>query len=378
MVWWWATAGGAPASAGPRRRALPRRRRCCAALVDLASGSPDAELLPPLATALRDIDARPRLFAEPAIDRQFGALAGSELAADGVPAQALVVVSGTLDAIDRLLREHLRPGDRVAVEDPVLPALLELLAVSGLQPEPFAGDAAGPEPDSWERAMRRARAVVLTSRAQNPTGSALSRARATELKRRLRKHRDRLVIELDPAGPVAGVALETLCDGAHPRWAFVRSTSKFLGPDLRVALVAGDPLTIARVQGRQTLGPRRVSHLLQQVAFRLWSDPSSGRRLARAADVYAQRRTALLAAMAAHGLTAAAPSGFNIWLPVRNESSTVQALAERGWAVAAGERFRVRSAPGIRVTTSALAVEEAPRLAADLLACVDPPQPAWA
>ena len=143
--------------------------------------------------------------------------------------------------------------------------------------------------------------------------------------------------------------------------------SKFLGPDLRVAIVAGDDLTVARLEGRQSLGPRWVSHILQRLTLSLWSDPSSGRRLARAADVYTQRRLAAIEALASHGLHTAARSGFNLWIPVREETAAVQALAERGWAVAAGERFRIGSAPAIRVTTSALATEAAPRFAADLV-----------
>jgi DNA-binding transcriptional MocR family regulator len=150
----------------------------------------------------------------------------------------------------------------------------------------------------------------------------------------------------------------------------VRSVSKFLGPDLRVALVAGDQLTMARLQGRQSLGARWVSHLLQELALMLWSDPASGRRLARAADVYTQRRMAALDALAATGVRVVARSGFNIWIPVREETATVQALAARGWAVAAGERFRIGSAPAVRVTTAALAVDAAPRFAADLAASI--------
>ena len=129
--------------------------------------------------------------------------------------------------------------------------------------------------------------------------------------------------------------------------------------------MTGDELTMARVQGRQALGVRRVSHLLQQLTLLLWSDPSSGRRLARAADLYAQRRAALVDALGAHGIAVGARSGFNVWIPVREEAATVQFLAHRGWAVAAGERFRIRSAPAIRVTTSALEAEGARRLAAD-------------
>jgi DNA-binding transcriptional MocR family regulator len=100
----------------------------------------------------------------------------------------------------------------------------------------------------------------------------------------------------------------------------------------------------------------------------LWSDPASGRLLARAAGVYQQRRTALVTALAEHGIAVQAGSGFNVWIPVRHETAVVRQLAERGWAVAPGERFRLRAAPGIRVTTSALAPADAVRFAADLAA----------
>jgi DNA-binding transcriptional MocR family regulator len=53
---------------------------------------------------------------------------------------------------------------------------------------------------------------------------------------------------------------------------------------------------------------------------------------------------------------------------VREETTVVQALTERGWGVAAGERFRLRSEPAIRVTISTLLPEDARRFAADLSA----------
>jgi DNA-binding transcriptional MocR family regulator len=305
-----------------------------------------------------------RLYGEPPVHRSLAAFAADEFSADGIPGDSLAVAGGGLDAIERLLGVHLRPGDRVGVEDPTLPAILHLLGSAGFRPEPITLDGEGPDLASFEQVLARAGAVVITPRAQNPTGAALSPVRATALRRLLRGRDEVLVVENDPAGPVSGAPAVTVAAGSHPRWAVVRSVSKFLGPDLRVALVAGDAQTIARVQGRQALGARWVSHLLQQIAFAAWSDPSGGRRLARAAALYAQRRGAVVEALAAHGVTAVARSGFNLWIPVVEENATVQALAREGWAVAAGEPFRIRSGPGIRITTSAMAVESARPFAA--------------
>jgi len=314
----------------------------------------------------------PRLYGDAAVHSRLASFAAGEFAADGVSADHTAVVSGGLDGIERLLREHVRPGDRIAVEDPSLPALLDLIGASGFNPVPVEIDGEGPRPASLLDALERGvRGVLITPRAQNPTGAALSKARAAELTRMLKGRPDVLVIENDPAGPVAGAPYFTVC-GESRRWAVVRSVSKFLGPDLRLAVLAGDELTIARLQGRQSLGVRWVSHLLQELALALWSDPSSGRRLAQAADTYAARRLALLDALNRNGIVVDSRSGFNIWVPVREETAAVQQLAACGWAVAAGERFRIRSAPAIRITTAALPVDRAGQLAADLVSALRP------
>jgi DNA-binding transcriptional MocR family regulator len=339
--------------------------------LDLAGGNPDPLLLPGLEGALRTVDPAPRPYGDGLELRSLAAFAAAEFSVDGIAADHVSITSGALDAIERILREYLRPGDRVAVEDPTLPALLDLIGASGFVSEPVSVDGDGIDPAGFDVVSRRVRAVILTPRAQTPTGAVRTPARVQELRRTLRRHRELLVIENDPTGPIAGAAAATLSEGLT-RWAVVRSTSKFLGPDLRVAVVAGDELTIARVRGRQALGARWVSHILQQLALTLWSDPAGARRLARAAEIYAQRRIALSEALGARGIHVMARSGFNVWIPVRDEAAAVQALARRGWAVAAGARFRVRSAPGIRVTTSALAAEKAQQLAADVAESLRP------
>jgi DNA-binding transcriptional MocR family regulator len=341
-------------------------------LVDLATGNPDPDLLPSPGVVLGRIGGAPRLYGEPAVHPRLMAFAAGEFAADDIDASHMAVVSGALDGIERLLREHLRAGDRIAVEDPSVPALLDLIGACGFNAAPLRMDAEGVRPELLADALGGGvRAIVLTPRAQNPTGAAWSKPRALELARLLKKRDDLLVIENDPSGPVAGAPHLSVCRDAR-HWAVVRSVSKFLGPDLRVAVMVGDELTIARVQGRQSLGVRWVSHLLQELTLALWSDPASGRRLAQAADVYATRRRTLLDALARRNLSVESRSGFHVWVPVPEEYAAVQHLAACGWSVAAGERFRVRSAAAIRITTASLPVTRADALAADVAAALRP------
>jgi DNA-binding transcriptional MocR family regulator len=347
---------------------------------DLATGNPDPDLLPPLATALATIDPTPRLYGSPTKLESLVELAGAQFEADGLPADHIAFASGALDAIERVLAAHVRPGDKVAVEDPGYARVFDLLRGAGYELEGFGGDDSGPAPDELERALRRgARAAILTPRAQNPTGAALDERRARNVRALLGSRPDVLVIEDDHAGAVAGAPAFTTCQGSRPRFAIVRSVSKALGPDLRLALITGDAETVARVEGRQLLGTGWVSAILQQLVVTLWSDHEVRELLERAATTYSTRRSALLEALASRGIAARGRSGLNVWIPVPEEAGAVSALLQRDWAVAAGERWRLgrsvalpinaarlRTPPAIRVTVATLLPEEADRFAGDL------------
>jgi DNA-binding transcriptional MocR family regulator len=113
-----------------------------------------------------------------------------------------------------------------------------------------------------------------------------------------------------------------------------------------------------------------VSHVLQRLAADLLTDRVARKQVEHAARAYRSRREALLEALRRFGIEARGASGYNVWVPVAEETPIVQALAVRGWAVAAGERFRVQSPPAIRITAATLEPPEARRLATDMAAIV--------
>ncbi|MEU7167458.1 aminotransferase class I/II-fold pyridoxal phosphate-dependent enzyme [Streptomyces morookaense] len=332
---------------------------------DVSTGNPDPALLPALGEAFAAAAAKaarnPVLYGEEAVDTELERMAVAAFAADGVPEGPVAVTSGALDAIERLLAAHLRPGDAVAVEDPGWGSLLDLVPALGLRPVPVAVDDEGPLPGEADRALRQgARALVVTDRAQNPTGAAVSEARARELRPVLAAHPDVLLIEDDHGHGIVDLPLFPLA-GATRHWALVRSFAKAYGPDLRLAVLTGDAVTVDRLRGRQRLGPGWVSHVLQDAVLHLWRSGAVDE--AAVAASYGRRREALITALRERGVAAQGRSGMNVWLPVPDETGAVARLLHSGWAVAPGARFRLSSPPGVRLTVSAIAVEEAEAVA---------------
>jgi DNA-binding transcriptional MocR family regulator len=338
---------------------LPERR-------DLAAGLADPALLPPIAPAIAriDFDARLRASGSEAVDPWLLEAATRSFASDGIPTGALTVVSGALDGIERVLQAHLRPGDRVVVEDPCYPPIRDILLALGLVAVPVAVDDRGLIPDALAAGLtRNAEAVVSVPRAQNPLGAAVDEARAEELRALLQRSPDLLLIADDHASVVAGAPYASMIAPSWPRWAVIRAMSKILNPDLRLAIVAGDETTVARVEGRQALGPRWVSHILQATTAGLLADPRFADLSARAGVAYSARRDALIGALHERGVGARGVSGLNVWVPVTEEAPVVRGLLDAGWLVMSGEWFRFRTPPGIRVTTATLLEHEAPAVA---------------
>lgn len=304
---------------------------------------------------------KPMLYGHAPVDDELRRLARAVFDADGIPDGPIGLTSGSLDSMERALLAHLRPGDKVAVEDPGWGSLFDLVPAIGLRLIPVGVDDEGPLPPSMDAALKRGvRALIVTDRGQNPTGAAISAARAQELRALLTEHPQALVIDDDHIHGLTELPLHSLT-GCTRHWMLVRSTAKAFGPDLRLAVLTGDPVTVDRVCGRYRLGPGWVSHLLQHTVAHLWRTEAVDTPVVSAA--YAVRRDGLVQALAERGVAAYGRSSMNVWIPVPDETGAVTRLLQAGWAVAPGARFRLSSPPGIRVTISPISVDEVPILA---------------
>ncbi|MEV6511384.1 aminotransferase class I/II-fold pyridoxal phosphate-dependent enzyme [Streptomyces sp. NPDC051642] len=343
---------------------------------DVSHGNPDPAQLPSLARAFtvaaEQSDREPVMYGDDPVEPELARIARSELDADGVPEGPVAVTSGSLDAIERVLAAHLKPGDTVAVEDPGWGSLLDLVPALGLRVTPVRVDDEGPLPGDVRAALESgARALIVTDRAQNPTGAVVSSTRARALRSVLRRHPETLLIEDDHGHGIVDQPLHPLA-GTTRTWAFVRSVAKAYGPDLRLAVLTGDAVTLDRVRGRQRLGPGWASRITQRAVARLWADGAVD--TPAVASAYGARRDALIAALAERGVTAHGTSGLNVWIPVPDETGAVSRLLHAGWAVAPGARFRLSAPPGIRVTVSTLTADETGALA-EAIASASGPAP---
>jgi DNA-binding transcriptional MocR family regulator len=338
-------------------------------LADLGGGNPNPAWLPDLGAALVRKPYRPRLYGAATVAPELEASARRWLSGNCPERFGINLTSGAVDAVERLLAAYLVPGDKAAVEDPCFLGSINTLRIAGLQAVGIAVDAQGMRAEALEQALAQgAQAVVLTPRAHNPSGCSLSAARARRLRAVLARYPHVLVIADDHFSLLAVTDYHDVIPPTAQRWALIRSVSKMLGPDLRLAFVASDEQTSQRLRLRLAPGTNWVSHLLQDAVGACLSSPEVSAQIAQARKNYARRRDMLTMALAGQGIAVATPAdGLNLWLPLPgNSQAAVLALARHGWLVRGGEPFGVQApAHGLRITVSTI-----DKAGAQALACV--------
>jgi DNA-binding transcriptional MocR family regulator len=237
----------------------------------------------------------------------------------------------------------------IAVEQPGYPTILDSLERIGHQLIGVTVDGQGACPASLERAIARgASVVILTPRAQNPTGTSWTTNRRIELANLIAKHRHLLIIEDDYFGgltncrPGSLIADERIADQVI----YIRSFSKSIAPDLRIAVAAAKARLRTLLFEEKSFADGWTSHSIQLTAALALADPSTAKVLAAATKAYAERRKAATHALVseARGLARVRHNGdgLSVWVEISPEvrsSEVVEQAAALGVLIAPGEPF---------------------------------------
>jgi len=244
------------------------------------------------------------------------------------------------------------------VEEPCFLSSISTIKTNGYKAGGVPVDEGGMNTALLSKALSRgAQAVIITPRAQNPTGWALSKERAGEIRDLLAKYPQVLIVVDDHFSLLSSSDYHSIIPADARHWALVRTVSKFFGPDLRVALMASDPETALRLQQRLSPGIGWVSHILQDMVQGGLSSPEVMEKIEYAKNEYWRRREKFTAELKRHGINISDKhGGLNVWIPLKNGSEQIVTEAmKKGWLLRSAEGFNVnKSAQGLRITISAL------------------------
>ena len=227
-----------------------------------------------------------------------------------------------MDALDLLTQTVLRAGDRVVVEHPCFPPILDILEALSVEIIGVPMDEQGLDPESLRAALTTSVvAVVIQPRAHNPTGVTMTRDRAEDLAALLSE--------------CAALVVED--DSAH---------------GLSPTPMSGPADLMRAVDARRHRGQGWSSRLLQRILLGLLTNSSAADQVRAAQHAYADRRGQFVEALTARGVEIRGSEGINVWVPVADETAAVAQLASQGIGVSAGAPFAVLPGmPGhIRVT----------------------------
>jgi 2-aminoadipate transaminase len=185
------------------------------------------------------------------------------------PGDDLLITNGCQQALDLIGRVLLRPGDTVAVEDPVYSGLKNLLTGMGAQLIGIPMGADGMDTAHLERLLERERPrfLVVTSNFQNPTGATLSLPARHALLDAARSA-GVPVVENDAYGELRyqGDPLPAIKQlDEHGGTVLLRSFSKVSFPGLRVGWVVGPKPLLDRLRHAKELADLHTDQLSQAV-----------------------------------------------------------------------------------------------------------------
>jgi len=266
-------------------------------------------------------------------------------------ADDLIVTNGCQQALDLIGRVLLRPGDAVAVEDPVYPGLKNLLAGMGVRLAgiPLSDDGFDVAQLGRVIERERLRLLVVTPNFQNPTGltmplaarqSILEAAQAAGVP----------IVENDAYGelrywgdPVPAIKQLDSTGGT----VLLRSFSKVSFPGLRVGWALGPQALISRLQQAKEASDLHTDQLSQAVLLEFAESGRLEAHRSRVLQAGAERLRATLDAcrLLPRGTRWTQPEGgMNVWVRLPDPVDAVDLLPrarEVGIAYLPGRYFAV-------------------------------------
>lgn len=343
-----------------RALALPRGLRGepgPAARFDFRGGQVDAESLPVAALARAHAAALER-SAELAAHRDpqgwppLREAIARALLARGIRCgpDEVAVVNGAQQALDLLARVLVDPGDTVVMEQPGYFGAAVAFAAAEAHLVGVGVDAEGLRTEELARLLRarRAKLVFATPAVQSPTGVALSPARRRELLSLSDAYQVPLVeddydSELRYEAPPAP-ALKR--DDEAGLVVYVGTFTKALFGGLRVGYVVAARPLLARLLLARWAADVQTDLVAQAALAELAASGALERHVRRVRRLYAERRAALLGALAAHmpaGVRFSPPAGGNaVWValpPAADPEELHQLARAAGIAYTRGDAF---------------------------------------
>lgn len=286
------------------------------------------------------------------------------------PEDEVLITSGCQQALDLLQRVLIRPGDAVAIEDPVYPGLKNLFLAAGARVVGIPLTEEGMALDYLERVVERERPkmLVVTPNFQNPTGVCLGmdeRARIVNLC----ESAGITLVENDTYAGMRyrGATMPGLKAMAGAEVVLLRTFSKVSFPGLRVGWVVGPRGLLARLAEAKKNSDLHSDHLSQAILLRFAESGRLEAHLERVKRHGLQQLdtmlTSLKRSMPEGAFWTEPEGGMNVWVRLPDPidtSAAAERAAREGVTYLPGRYFEVSrpASSALRLNFSGLSLEE--------------------
>jgi GntR family transcriptional regulator/MocR family aminotransferase len=211
-------------------------------------------------------------------------------------ASQVIIVNGSQQALDLVVRVLMERGDRAAIEDPHYQGAREILRTAGVRLHPVPVDKDGLDPS---KLPQNARMALVTPSHQFPTGAVLPLARRLALLE-WAKRVNAVVVEDDYDGEFRyeGQPVESLQSlDTEGRIVYIGTFSRTIFPALRIGYLIAPKSLIPALTIAKWLCDRHTATLEQETLAEFIASGAYERHLRRACRGNALRREALLDAI---------------------------------------------------------------------------------